>query len=243
MANARQDATRYQGPAHPLCFTYEVMEHQFTERFKPINSDKYDGTTDPTIWVEDFLLHIHMTRGDDLHAIKYMPIKLKGPTRHWLHNLPSNSIGSWEELKEAFRENFQGTYVRPPDADDLNHIIQKEGESAHKFWSRFLTKKNEIADHPDAKAIVAFKHSIRGEWLVRQLRQDKPRTMAALTSLMTRFCTGGDSWLAHSSHRNDFGTSEACDGNESRCNKNTRRNKNNGSDVEDSTVNAGFSSS
>jgi hypothetical protein len=27
-------------------------------------------------------------------------------------------------LEDAFRNNFQGTYVRPPDADDLSHIVQ-----------------------------------------------------------------------------------------------------------------------
>ena len=66
-----------------------------------------------------------MARGDDLHAIKYLPLKLKGPARHWLKSLPENSIGSWEELEDAFRANFQGTYVRPPDADDLSHITQQ----------------------------------------------------------------------------------------------------------------------
>ena len=58
-----------------------------------------------------------MARGDDLHAIKYLPLKLKGPAGHWLKSLPESSIGSWEELEDAFRANFQGTYVRPPDAD------------------------------------------------------------------------------------------------------------------------------
>ena len=52
-----------------------------------------------------------MARGDDLHAIKYLPLKLKGPARHWLKSLPENSIGSWEELEDAFRANFEGTYV------------------------------------------------------------------------------------------------------------------------------------
>ena len=71
-----------------------------------------------------------MARGDDLHAIKYLPLKLKGPARHWLKSLPENTIGSWEELEDAFRANFQGTYVRPPDADDLSHITQQP-ESQH----------------------------------------------------------------------------------------------------------------
>ena len=46
-----------------------------------MNIESYDGTTDPTVWIEDFLLHIHMARSDDLHAIKYLPLKLKGPAR------------------------------------------------------------------------------------------------------------------------------------------------------------------
>ena len=119
-----------------------------------MNIEAYDGTTDPGVWIKDFILHIHMARGDDLHAIKYLPLKLKGPARHWLKSLPENSIGSWEELEDAFRANFQGTYVRPPDTDDLSHIIQQPGESARKLWNRFLTKKNQIVDCPDAEALA-----------------------------------------------------------------------------------------
>ena len=117
-----------------------------------MNIEAYDGTTDPGVRIEDFILHIHMARGDDLHAIKYLPLKLKGPARYWLKSLPQNSIGSWEELEDAFRANFQGTYVRPPDAANLSHIIQQSGESARKLWNRFLTKKNQIVDCSDAEA-------------------------------------------------------------------------------------------
>ena len=109
------------------------MEHEFPEGFKPVNIESYDGTTDPAVWIEDFLLHIHMAHGDDLHAIKYLPLKLKGPARHWLNSLPENSIGSWEDLEDAFRGNFQGTYVRLPDADDLSHIVQQPREPTRKF--------------------------------------------------------------------------------------------------------------
>ena len=128
-----RDLARYKGAAHPVCFIDEVMEHEFPEGFKPINIESYDGTTDPAVWIEDFLLHIHMSRGDDLHAIKYLPLKLKGPARHWLNSLPENSIGSWEDLEDALRDNSQGTYVRPSDVDDLIHIVQQPRESARKF--------------------------------------------------------------------------------------------------------------
>ncbi|WP_374048030.1 hypothetical protein, partial [Streptococcus pneumoniae] len=67
---------------------------------------------------------------------------------YFLHSLPENSIGSWEDLEDAFRDNFQGTYIHPQDADDLSHIVQQRGESARKFWTRFLIKKNHITDRP-----------------------------------------------------------------------------------------------
>ena len=61
---------QHRGAAHPLCFTNEVMEHEFPDGFKPINIASYDGTPNLAVWIEDYLLHIHLARGDDLHAIK-----------------------------------------------------------------------------------------------------------------------------------------------------------------------------
>ena len=216
------------------------MLHQFPEGFKPLNIKQYDRTTNLTMWIEDFLLHIHMARGDDLHAIKYLPLKLKGPARHWLNSLPANSIGSWENLADAFLDNFQGTYVPPPDADDLSHITQQPGESARKFWTRFLTKKNQIVDCPDAEALAAFKHNIRDEWLARHLGQEKPKSMAAFTTLMTRFCAGEDSWLARSGTRPHSSTSDGCDTNGKPW-RNRHKRWNNSDSTKDTSVNAGFS--
>lgn len=235
-----RDIAQYRGAAHPLCFTDEVMDHQIPEGFKPVNIESYDGTTDPAVWIEDYLLHIHMARGDDLHAIKYLPLKLKGPARHWLNSLPAESISCWEDLESAFLDNFQGTYVRPPDANDLSHIIQKQEESARQLWTRFLTKKNQIIDCPDAEALAAFRHNIRDEWLARHLGQEKPKSMAALTTLMARFCTGEDSWLARSNNiTKSPGNSDTKDNN-GRSHRNKHKRRINNDNTEDTAVNAGF---
>ena len=219
------------------------MDHEFPEGFKPMNNDSYNGTTDPAVWIEDFLLHIHMAHGDELHAIKYLPLKLKGPARHWLNNLPENSIGSWEDLEDVFRNYFQGTYIRPPDADDLSHIIQQLRESARKLWTRLLIKKNQIVDCLDAEALAAFKHSVQDEWLARHLGQEKPKSMAALTALMTRFCAGEDSWLARRSNSaSDPGTSKVRDNNGKPL-RNKHKHRNNNEGTQNTAVNAGFSGS
>ena len=76
-SEVRHSVAQHRGAAHPLCFTNEVMDHEFPEGFKLVNIESYDGTTDPALWIEDFILHIRMAREDDLHAIKYLPLKLK----------------------------------------------------------------------------------------------------------------------------------------------------------------------
>ena len=76
--------------------------------------------------------------------------------------------------------------------------------------------------------------------LARHLGQEKPKSMAALTSLMTRFCTGEDSWLARSNNLSkNSGSPDTKDHNGRWCrNKNKRRV--NGDNTEDTAVNAGF---
>ena len=41
---------------------------------------------------------------------------LKDSARSWLLNLPSGSISSWDEMRDRFIANFQGTRDRPPAA-------------------------------------------------------------------------------------------------------------------------------
>ena len=79
---------------------------------------------------------------------------------------------------------------------------------------------------------------MRDECLARHLAQEKPKSMAALTSLMTRFCVGEDSWLACSSNStSDPGTSEARNSN-GKPRRNRHKRRNNGDNTDDTTVNA-----
>ena len=66
--------------------------------------------------------------------------------------------------------------------------------------------------------------------------------MAALTTLMTRFCAGEDSWLAHSSTTPHSGTSDVRDNN-GKPRRNRHKRRNNGDNTEDTVVNARFSGS
>ena len=67
--------------------------------------------------------------------------------------------------------------------------------------------------------------------------------MAALTALMTRFCAGEDSWLAHSKNTaSEAGPSEAKNST-GKLRHNRHKCRNNGDSTDDTTVNAGFNGS
>ena len=67
--------------------------------------------------------------------------------------------------------------------------------------------------------------------------------MAALTTLMTCFCAGEDSWLARSNNTSrNPGNLDAKDSN-GRSRRNRHKHRNNGDNAEDTAVNAGFSGS
>ena len=64
--------------------------------------------------------------------------------------------------------------------------------------------------------------------------------MAALTTLMTRFCVGEDSWLARSNNMTKSpGNSDTKDSS-GRSRRNKQKRRINGDNAEDTAVNAGF---
>ena len=95
----------------------------------------YTADMDPTVWIESYDLAMDMLQANDGVCARYFTMMLEGPARIWFKNLPECSITSWMDLKEKFINNFQGTYQRATTIVDLEHCVQKEGESTLS-WAR-----------------------------------------------------------------------------------------------------------
>jgi hypothetical protein len=103
-----------EGPG-PEAFGSNMHDTCFPKHFRaPNNIVKYDGKTNPSIWLEDYRLTCRADRAhNDLFIIQFLPIYLADTSRDWLDHLPRNSIDCWEDLKEILTDNFKGTYVWP----------------------------------------------------------------------------------------------------------------------------------
>ena len=72
-------------------------------------------------------LSIEAANGDEKIMANWFPMALKDGARSWLLNLPQGSIFSWDEMRDRFVTNFQGTRDRPPAAGDLRRVKQQPG--------------------------------------------------------------------------------------------------------------------
>jgi hypothetical protein len=101
-----------EGPG-PKAYGSTVRDVCFLKCFwVPNNIVKYDDKTNPNIWLEDYHLACRASRADDdLFIIQFLPIYLANTARAWLDQLLRSMINFWEDLKEIFTGNLQGTYV------------------------------------------------------------------------------------------------------------------------------------
>ena len=85
---------------------------------------------------------------------------LKDGARSWLLNLPPGSISSWNEMRDRFVANFQGTRDRPPAAGDLRRVKQQPGETLQKYIQRFNNVRLKIPKVTDEAIISAFSDGV-----------------------------------------------------------------------------------
>ena len=90
----------------------------------------------------------------------WFPMALKDGARSWFLNLQHALISSWDEMRDRFVANFQGTRDRPPAAGDLRRIKQQPGETLQKYIQRFNNVRLKIPKVTDEAIISAFSDAV-----------------------------------------------------------------------------------
>ena len=75
-------------------------------------------------------------------------------------NLPPGSMSSWDEMRDRFVANFQGTHDRPPAAGDLCRVKQQPGETLQKYMHHFNNVRLKIPKVTDEAIISVFSDGV-----------------------------------------------------------------------------------
>ena len=76
----------------------------------------------PTQWLQAYATAVRAAMGDTSVMANYLPVMLRPTAMNWLTSLALDSIGSWEQLKKVFTDNYMATCTRPGTKHDLSHI-------------------------------------------------------------------------------------------------------------------------
>jgi hypothetical protein len=152
-------------------------------KFRPHLPEKYDGTSNPSEFLEVYVTAITAAGGNTAVMATYFHVALSGPARTWLMNLAPGSIYSWEELCARFVANFASAYQQHSVQAHLHAVRQEPGETLRTFISRFTKVRGTIPRISDASIITTFRQGVRDEKMLEKLATHDVETVPTLFAL------------------------------------------------------------
>jgi hypothetical protein len=113
-----------------------------------------------------------------------IPMALQSFLLTWLESLKPDSIDSWEDLKETFINNFQGSMLRIGTHHDLSQVKQEENEILRSYTRRFFEMRTTIGNITDEDVIHFFQNSLGSKNIYRDFGRNRPKTIMELHDMM-----------------------------------------------------------
>jgi hypothetical protein len=167
-------------------------------KFRPHLPKKYDGTSNPSEFLQVYVTAITAADGDTAVMATYFHVALSGPARTWLMNLAPGSIYSWEELYARFTANFASAYQQHGMEAHLHAVRQEPGETLWAFISRFTKVQGTIPRISDASIITAFRQGVRDEKMLEKLATHDVETVTTLFALADKCVRAAEGRAWHS---------------------------------------------
>jgi hypothetical protein len=152
-------------------------------KFRPHLPKKYDGTMNPSEFLQVYVNAITTAGGNSAVMATYFHVALSGPAQTWLMNLAPGSIYTWEELCAWFVANFASAYQQHGVEAHLHDVRQEPGEALRTFISRFTKVRGTIPRISDASIITAFRQGVRDKKMLEKLATHDVETVPTLFAL------------------------------------------------------------
>jgi hypothetical protein len=156
-------------------------------KFQPHLPEKYDGSTNPSEFLQVYITAITAAGGNNAVMASYFHVALIEPARTWLMNLTPGAIRSWGELCTQFTVNFASAYQQHGVEAHLHAVRQQPGETLRTFISRCTKVRGTIPRISDASIITAFRQGVRDEKMLEKLVTHQVKTVTTLFALVDKY--------------------------------------------------------
>jgi hypothetical protein len=174
-------------------FTKEVMDEHISRKFKMPTIKPYDGKGDPSNHVRTFSNALLLQPASDALKCRAFPQTLSGMAQRWYSRLPPNSISSFEELSDAFINQFISGGIHEKSSASLMNVVQGKNESLRDYIKRFTDETLGITDLENKIAMVALQNGTTNLYFKMSLAKHPPEDMAELQQRAGKYIKAEDS--------------------------------------------------
>jgi hypothetical protein len=167
-------------------------------KFRPHLPEKYDGTMNPSEFLQVYVTAITAAGGNTAVMASYFHVALTGSARTWLMNLTPGSVYSWEELCAWFIAKFVSAYQQHGVEAHLHAARHEPGETLRTFISRFTKVRGTIPRISDASIITTFGQGVRDKKMLEQLVMHDVETVTTLFTLADKCARAAEGRTWHS---------------------------------------------
>jgi hypothetical protein len=167
-------------------------------KFRPHLPEKYNGTTNPSEFLQVYLTAITAAGSNDAVMVSYFLVALTGPARTWLMNLTPGSIQTWGELCAQFSANFASAYQQHDVEPHLHAVRQKPRKMLRAFISLFTKVWGTIPHISDASIIIAFRQGVRDEKMPEKSATHEVESITMLFALVDKCARAAEGRAWHS---------------------------------------------
>jgi hypothetical protein len=148
--------------------------------------EKYDGRSDPIVWLKMYSVAVRASRGNEDHMAGYFPLVMGKAPLLWLDNLLAECITSWATLSRLFTTNYQATYNRPGNTHHLAKLRMRRDETLREYTNRYFENHNTLAGVKDEDVIAYYKKGITNIKLFEKIHEANARTIGDLMAYVDK---------------------------------------------------------
>jgi len=135
---------------------------------------------DPEVHLTVFHTQMMLVGSSDAVRSKLFMSTLAGMAMDWFISLPDDSITSFAQFSQLFREQYIANRAPPPVSCDLFDVKQYKGETLKEYINRFGAQVVKVGTTEEPMIVYAFRKGICPGSFCESIIRNRPRTFAEI---------------------------------------------------------------
>jgi len=166
--------------AYDLCL---VLDIQIPHKFKVPDFQKYKGNSCPEEHLTMYVRRMSAYARDDQVLIYYFQESLASPASKWYMNLDKTRIRTFQDLCEAFVQQYQYNVDMAPDRSDLQAMTQKDRETFKEYAQRWRDTAAQVSPRIEEKEMTKLFLKTLNQFYYEKMVGSAPKNFAEMVGM------------------------------------------------------------